>query len=500
MLRFALVPALALCAAAVAALETPLTIASGGKVGIIDPVYGSITIYEPSATKTDRLGLGKPSANFLADIDVGLKTYIDERDGVPFQALRLGTTTSKPTYREMFLDGKWLAKDPTPREKAAGKAALQTRASRAEDAFWKANPSYDGVVRAAYSNSGRYVALVIPSLHTLLVYMMDNETATLVAMRNWGPELFMAGYNSTPSPRDFLKELKGDKLKEAEAALGIDDEKADKGADAPPPAIDAEEPPTPKSDAWVAAGTNDSFLIVDVPNQHAMLYQISGKNLTLNAVRNLAVDMVVPGLIGGSWHCEPSSEKMLEAALRGERKAKIQEYDLPSDKDELVLLVQQSAGKGKASPFEGLMNNGIATLNFVEKRAFLTLDTQNGQKLALASARDYTLDIALALLDKQIIDRGNARRLVGDAATLAKQNKLKSAFLTAKLALGLDPRLHKDAEQKMKGEFRSNAELQAQFQALIDEAAKQAEELAKQAEERKKALEEQRKAKKDAGK
>lgn len=500
MLRIALIPALGLCAALAAALETPLTITSGSKIGIIDPVYGSITIYEPSATKTDRLGLGKPSANFLADIDIGLKTFLDERDGVPFPALRVGTANTKPTYREMFSDGKWLPREPTAREKAAGKPGLMARVGRAEDAFWKANPSYDGVVRAAYSNSGRYVALVVPSLHTLLVYMMDNDTASLVAMRNWGPELYMTGYNSTPSPRDFLNELKGERRKTAEALLGIEDEKADKGGAAEsPPAIEAEEPPTPKSDAWVAAAANDSFLVVDVPNQRAMLYQVAGKNVTLNAVRNLAVDLVVPGLIGGAWRCEPSSEKMLDIALRGERKARIDEYGLPRDKDELALLVQQAAGKGKASPFEGVMNNGIATLNFVEKRVFLTINTQNGASLALASARDYTFDIALAMLDKEISDRGNAKRLVGDAAALAGQSKLKAAFLTLKLALGLDPRQHKDAETKLKNAFRTNAELQAQYQALIDEAATKAADLVKQAEERRKAVEEQRKARKDAG-
>jgi hypothetical protein len=495
MLRIALILSLGLCAALASALETPLTLTSGSKVGIIDPVYGSITIYDPSSTKTDRLGLGKTSANFLADIDVGLKTFLDERDGVPFQVVRLGTLNNKPTYREMFLDGKWFAKDPTAKEKAAGKAALQTRVSRAEDAFWKATPTYDGVVRAAYSANGRYVALAIPSLHTLMIYMMDNETATLVAMRNWGPELFITGYNSTPNPKDFLNELKGDKRKEAEAALGIDDEKPDKdAAAAPAPALDAEEPPTPKSDVWIASGTNDSFLLVDVPNQRAMLYQVSGKSLVLNAVRNLAVDLVVPRLIGGSWHCEPSSEKMLDAALRGERKARIEDYGLPTDKDELTLMVEQAATKGKVSPFEGVMGpNGIATLNFVERRTFLTIDTRNGQSLSLASARDYTLDIAIALIDKEISDRTNAKRLVGDAGTLSGQNKLKSAFLTLKLALGLDPRLHKDAEQKLKTAFRSNADLQAQYQALIDEAAKKADEIAKQAEERKKALEDKKK-------
>jgi len=496
MLRIALIPALGLCAALASALETPLTLTSGNKVGIIDPAYGSITIYEPSATKTDRLGLGKASANFLADIDLGLKTYLDERDGVPFQALRVGTINNKPSYRELFTDGKWLAKDPTPREAAAGKAGLMTRTSRAEDAFWKANPTYDGVVRAAYSSNGRYVALAIPALHTLLVYMMDNETATLVAMRNWGPDLYITGYNSTPSPKDFLNELKGDKRKDAEAALGLDDEKPAKGEAAAAPAVAAEEPPTPKSDAWIAAGSNESFILVDVPNQRAMLYQMSGKNLTLNSVRNLALDLVVPGLIGGSWHSEPTSEKMLDVAMRGERKARIEEYGLPTDKDELMLLVQQSGAKGKVSPFEGVISpTGIATLNFVERHVFLTLDTRNGQSLALASARDYTFDIAIAMLDKEILDRTNAKRLVGDAASLAGQSKPKSALLTLRLALSLDPRLHKEAETKLKNAFRSNAELQAQFQALIDEAAKKAEELAKQAEERKKALEEQRKAK-----
>jgi hypothetical protein len=495
MLRTALLLTLGLCTCA-CALETPLTLSSGSKVSIIDPAYGSITVYEPSASKTERLGLGKPSANFLADIDVNLKTYLDERDGVPFQALRVGTVNNKPLYKDMFTGGKWFPDKPTKSEAAAGKQALQSRVARAEDAFWKANPTYDGVVRAAYSSSGRYLALVVPSLHTLLVYSLDSDTASLAAIRNWGPELFLTGFNSSPSPKDFLSELKGDKLKEAKAALGIDDETAGGKDAAAPPALAAEEPPTPKSDAWIAAGQADSFLIVDVPNKRAMLYQMSGKNLTLNAARDLAVDLVVPGLIGGSWHCNPPGEKMLEAALRGDRKSRIEDFGLPSTKDELMLLVGQSAAKGKVSPFEGVMgNNGIATLNFVESRVFLVLDTKSGMSLALGGARDYTLDIAVALLDKEILDRTNARKLLGDAATLAGQAKLKSAVLTLRLALSLDPRLHTDAETKMKGAFRKDADLQAQFQALIDEAVTKADELAKQADERKKALEDKKKAK-----
>ena len=43
-----------------------------------------------------------------------------------------------------------------------------------------------------------------------------------------------------------------------------------------------------------------------------MLYQLSGKNLTLNAVRVLASDLIIPGLAGGAIRSEPFGDTLLK--------------------------------------------------------------------------------------------------------------------------------------------------------------------------------------------
>ncbi len=494
MLRSTLVLALGLCASLSHALETPLTIINGSKVGIIDPAYGSISIYEANASSANRLGLGKPSGNFKADIELGLMRCLDERDGVPFQQLRVGWNTT-PAYGEMFTAGKWFAAKPTKREATAGKAALQTRILRGEDAFWKAAPEYDGVVRAAFSSSGRYLAIAIPSLHALLIYTLDSETATLAAIRNWGPDLGLTGFKTDPSPSALLAQLPADKRKEAEAALGLDDDsKPAADAAAAAPELAAEEAPTPKSDVWIGAGPSESFLVIDIANSKGLLYQWTGKALTMNSVRDLSVDLTVPGLVGGGLRSTPAGDDLLEYALKTRQK-QIAEYGLPNTREELMLLVGQSASKGKVSPFEGAMSStGVAILNFVDRRTFLTIDTKGGQTVSLAAARDYTLDIAVALLDQEINDRTNGSHLLAESKGMANGGKRKSALLNLKLALALDPTLHKNAEKQFKNVFK-DADQQTQFQAIIDEAVKKAEEIDKLAEERKKALEEKKKPK-----
>lgn len=494
MLRTALAFTFALgCAAA---LETPLILASGTKVTLVDPANGSITVYEPSSSKADRVGLGKPAANFVADLENHRHYYVAEREGVVFSALRVGTTNNQPHYYAMFTGGKWFPDEPTKREIRAGKAALQTRVLRAEVAYWKTNPAYDGVVRVAYLSSGRYLALAVPSLHTLMFYSLDSDAATLAGTRNWGPDLYITGFNTSPAPGDFLKALPTDKRREAEVALGIAEEPVKPGEAPPAPLGQGDEPPTPQSDAWIAAGPNDSVILVDVPNRRAMLYQYNGRDIVLNSVRDLALDLIVPGLIGGSWRSDPSGEKVLDQAIAS-RRQHIQALGLPAAKDELLAMAQQggAGAKGKGSTFEAVMNNGLATLNFVDRRTLLVLDSKGGQTLSLAAARDTTYDLAVAQLDQTINDRLTARQNLGRITTGTAEER-RVALLSLRRILGLDPNLHKDAEGKLKTAFRNDPkEMQDEYRALIDEAAKKADELAKQAAERKKMLEEQRKKK-----
>lgn len=485
--------ALVLCAGTVAALETPLTLIVNNRVVVVDPTFGSISLYEASQSKTDRMsGMRQPQANFISEIENWLKSYPDEQNGLPIQALRLGRDT-KPAYGEMFL--KYLPQKPTASEAKAGKKALCWRVRDAEDAFWKGELAYDGVVRAALSSTGQYLLLGIPSLHVLMLYQVDGESIRLTGLRNYGPELFLTGLNTAPSPRQLLQDvmriISKDREEEARALLGIEEE----GKDETPvagPALAAEEPPTPKSDLWIGAGDRDTFLVIDTLNNKAMLYQSQG--LILAAQRDLKVDLVVPGLVGGSLKSAPASETLIKDFLT-QRKDYVAKYGLPTERDEILLLVGQRKPKGKPSTFEALSEPraGLAMVNFVDRHVFLTLDHRGGAALNLAAARDYTFDIAITLLDQEIQDRERAKVLLADVPKLAGSARRKAAMLTLRQALSLDPTLHKEAETKLKNVFKSDADQQAQYQALLDEATTKADALARQAEERKKALEEKKK-------
>jgi hypothetical protein len=503
---------LGLLASTLPCLETPLVVQvgqRGDKVAVIDPAFGSVTFFMPSESKVELLGRSASkdaSANFVADLDMLLKTSVSEREGVVFQALRTGTLNNKPTYGDMFnsaLRQPWLPTTPTAREKEAGIKPVMQRAWAGQHAFWKTPPAYDGQIRAAFSQSGNYLAIAVPAFHALLVYKATDDRIELLAARNWGPELYMTGYGTAPLPLDMLQRVPKDKQADAKRALGIEEEdpKAapSQPAEAAPGLAQQEEPPTPQSDVWIAGGGNDSFLLVDVTNSRAMLYQVAGKTLDLRAVRNLSLDLAIPALVGGGWNAEPKGEKLLEEAVQT-RSRMLKEYNLPTDKDELLMMLdrQQEGGAAKASTFEATMaGNGIASLNFVSRRVCLFLNTKDGQSIDLAAARDYSLDTAVAMLDREINNRKQAVALVGSASDLARGGSRRSAITTLRTALQLDPRLHKAAETRLKNEFRNEAELQAQFEEILNDAAKRAEALAAEAAARKKALEEKRKAAQD---
>ena len=495
MLRHVL--SIVLCAGTLAALETPLTLitAQGNRVVMIDPSYGAISLYEVSQSKTDRMsGLRQPQANFIAELESRLKSYIDEQEGLPIQYLRLGQGT-KPSYAEMFT--KMLPQKPTASETKAGKKALCWRVKDAEDAFWKGELAYDGVVRAALSGSGQYLMLGIPSLHVLMLYRVDGEAIQLAGLRNYGPELFMTGLNTSPSPKQLLDDVLkrvNDKEREAEIRKqlgGDEDEAKDGAAPAVGPALAAAEPPTPKSDLWIGPGASETFLVIDTENTRAMLYQ--SQDLILVGVRDLKVDLTVPALVGGSLKSAPAGETLIKDLLT-QRKEYVTKYNLPTDRDEILALIGQRKPKGKGSTFEALSSDksGLAMVNFVDRHVFLTLEHKGGSSLNLAAARDYTLDIAVTLLDQEIQDRERAKTLLGDVQKLVAANKRTAALLTLRQALALDPALHKDAETKFKSAFKNDADQQAKYQAMLDDATKRADELVKQADERKKAAEERR--------
>lgn len=491
----ALAFALLACVAATAwAVDTPLTLNYSSKVVVIDPVFGSISVYDVNSSSANRVGLGKPSGNFVNEIERMLKTPIDAKgDGEPVPQLRLGSLNCKPGYGDFFRPGNAMLPDKaTPSEAAAGKAAVMLRAYKGEDAFWKGKVAYDGVVRAALSSTGGYLGLAIPSLHTLMVYKLDSDTASLAAFANWGPTLFIpTGLNTTPDPASLVRQLPQDKQKQFADAIGLDDGAKPAGGAAPAGlGAAAEEPPTPKSEVWLGAAPNDAFMVVDTANQRVLLYQFNGKNLTLNAVRNIKPDLLIAGLSGGGWNSAPFGDTLLKQYV-GSRKRQLAEYNLPSDMDGILALVQQHQGAsaGKASEFEGAFSGSVAFLNFVKDRAFLAVDASGGQALKAVAARDTTIDIAVGLLDQEInnrIDAANKLPLVFQSV-----GQPKSALLLLRYVLSLDPNLWKPADARLKNAFKG--EDKTEYQAIIDGAKAKAAELAQQAEDRRKAAEDAKK-------
>lgn len=476
------------------ALETSLTLPSpqGNRTVVIDPAFGPITLFELTTSAANRIsGLRQAQANFLADLDLRLKSFADERDGVPFQWLRLGENT-KPAYGDTFM---MLPDKPTRREAKAGKRALRWRALRSENAFWaKEEPKYDGVVRAALSATGQHLLLGIPALHTLLVYRIDGDAVRLVAVRNYGIDLFVTGLNTSPAPQELMQEaMRRARTKEDEARfrsmLGLDEESQPAEGAASGDQGGGEEPAL-KSDIWVGSGERDSFVVVDIVNAKALLYRMD-KEFTLAAVRDLAIDLAVPGLVGGSLRSEPAGQRLLDEFLNTRRK-EIADFGLPTKQEDILALIGQRQAAAKASPFEAVTQPaaGLVFCNFADRRVLLLLEAKGGASLRLVAARDYTIDVAVTMLDQEIRDRIAARQLLATAQQLANGGKPKTALLTLRRVLALDPRLHAEADKQLKPVYaRQPAELQATLRQLIEEAAKKAEELARQAEERRKAAE-----------
>ena len=91
----------------------------------------------------------------------------------------------------------------------------------------------------AITASGQHVMLGIPSLHVLMLYRVDGEAVKLVAVRNFGPDLFVTGMNTSPDPRQLMQQvLARAKNKQDEerirAAFGLDEDS--QPADAAPAA------------------------------------------------------------------------------------------------------------------------------------------------------------------------------------------------------------------------------------------------------------------------
>ena len=336
--RFAILCLISLTA--LTALETPLVLLSpvGSEVTVvINPSVGTMTMYTIQDGKLNQRG----SANFLSDLSVYEKRVYTESDGQAITYLQTGSLNNQPANGDMIL--KVLGGIRSSKaEKDAGIAPLSTRAIAAEKEFWGKEHAYDGVVRAALSQ--QYLMLAVPCKCTLMVYDTANQQLTLVAWHNYGPELYVPQVlTSTPLPSEIMsklpQEIQDERKKQIQNQFDALIQKAEQGIETKP------------SEIWLAAGTQDRFVLFDSANARVMSYEFSAKHLKLLSVRNTEVDMLIPT----QWNSEPD----IQAAYVNFKQDKGRQAYLLAHgiEDFLAFQVyvdsrQTGAGVGKMSPLQ----------------------------------------------------------------------------------------------------------------------------------------------------
>jgi hypothetical protein len=475
-----------LCAALLPAVEQPLTLMAGTRAVVIDPAFGDIQTYEVQPNTLKRLAISA-TANFVADLtEFGRRWESEDQN-----SLRLGSLTCKPSYADIFEEIR----------KAGGKKedakALYENARKSEDAFWKTEPKFDGRIATAISSDGSYLFLAVPALHVVMVYELRNDRATLHSLRNWGAELYIpSGWKSTPDLNAMLKELSAENRQAVMRQL-------DAQADGPRAVLAAEQAkPTSVGEVWLAGGPRNSVLVVDLANRMAMLYQVTGKDaFELRSVRDLSIDLLIPQVTGIPANTQPFGQEMIKAFAQA-RAQQLAALGIELDRDYLNAFANQRQGgvKTRSNPLEASIEPGernLVLLNFTDRRVALTFNLKNGQSIDRVAIRDTVVDLGLSAIEQLIQDRERAKEPFARAkAQATKPSQQKVALMNLKSAFSYDPTLYKEAEKLLAKEFRVGA-FAADFQALIDQAAKDAERLAKEAEERKRMVEEMRKAREE---
>jgi hypothetical protein len=480
-------------AAALPGADTPLVIPSGGTlVAVVEPGAGAVGLYSQEPSGSIRKGGGL----VLAEVEFMEKLVVTEREGAIYPMLRVGSRNNMPTSEDLVqlltksLDGA-LAKRPKDPAKP-----LAVRVRDMENAFWAQPHPHDGKMVGAISD--KYLMIGIPSKRTLMLYDTSNEDLRFTAMRALGPELYVASAfgASRPSPQEVieagLKGLRtritdGKALKEAEEGAREQLEALALG----PGVGDPNQPAAalPPIDLWIGAGPRGTFLVIETTGPRAMLFQFDGSSLTLRAVRNLALDLAANDIAGEAIKSRPGENELLDAVLRDQGRLQLAQrhriIDLGGETDreklrealrgQLAALVASRSAGGQVTTLDAAINvaegKAIATLVMPKQRRIVSLDFTGGNQLDLASIRNYSVDLGVAILSRMVNERLQAQEAYAAAGKQAAAGQGASAKRNLELALGLDPFLHEKAARdpafsKVRGE--------AWWQPLLDETAAKA--------------------------
>jgi hypothetical protein len=422
----ALIPALAGLSSLACALETPLILTPQGTQNIstdllleINPNIGVMTYYQANLQSLDRA----TGHNFLTELDFRDKRLIKIIGGAPYSTLRVGSPNFKPTAQE-FLDQ--FSSDHADHADPAV-MSLREAATAAENAYWSKDHAYDGVVRAAWN--GEYAVLVIPSKHAILFYSTSDRGTELIGWTSYGPQLLVqSSFNSNPSPQEVFKELpqlEQDKLllaqkKKNEENIGKIKE-------------------TPKSEAWVCAGQGNVFLIVDTANNILFSYEVGTKQIRLISVRNMSCELALPA--EQNFQSTPKSSDMLSQYMKQNSRDLAAAGLAFSNLYEMKAYLKANT-HGRASA-TGLQANALldkVVLDFTEQHKMLTYSLST-TSTDLISARDYSMDLAIMVLDAALESKADAQDPYGRARANLQDHDF--CINQLKLALALDPTLVK---------------------------------------------------------
>ncbi len=471
----ALIPTLLAIASAAPALETPLVIRPTGNPSVsydlvleISPNVGTMNFYNVNTSAGIQRTTGVP---FLSTLEY-LDKYIQaERKGVPFTLLRIGSANSKPSAEE-FLAA--LPNKPTAKELEKKLPSLQERAREAENNYWTKEHEYDGVVRAAWN--GQYAMLCIPSKHALLFYETTERMGDPIAYMNYGPQLLVpvAFGPSNPTPQMVFSSLPPrEKARLEEEAKKAEEATADTPAE------------TPKSEAWVGAAQNNIFVLVDTANNMLMTYEFNGKTLGVKAVRNIKYDLMIPPR--QNYKSTPNEDEEFTSYVK-QRKKELAACGIDPDLYSVRALVAANThGKAEQTGLQANMYEDKVVLDFTQQHKLLAYAI-TANSLDLASSRDYTLDLAITLMEQEIAKKVHARDAMKQAAELFKSHGVAMRLL--KFALKLDPYLVDAIEKDSR--LASELKKEADWDPMIDQGHKDKD---KADEDRKKMKEAAQKAK-----
>ncbi len=432
------------------AMESPMVVGTGNLMVSIDPGLGLATILNLDSSGTRRLGW----KHFLSDLSTIEKRMITQGPK-SYSALRLGSPTVTPSVEEFI---RIFPDKPSKKDLEAGRESVQKRVRDADDAFWEKLPAYDGKLSVAFN--GQYLLLAIPSRHALLFYENANEKLELRGWYNYGPLLYVTtGWKSDPSPAKLAAAMALDE----DAKKQLEGIQADK---------DGQPVAAAPSEVWVDSDANGNFVVVDTANRVLFTLNFPGKNITIQSVRNLSVDLLAPG-----YQTAPSDkDSVRDFAKSGAALIKalgIAQFDVPYVK---ALVAATATGESKVTDLQANVINGQLVLGFTSQHKILTYQLVGaGNGIELKSVRDSLFDSGLATIYRLAEERNQAIEAFKAAEKAAIKHNAEDTQRLLEMALTFDPTLVADVEKS--GNLKSTLSKTGAWEPLLAKAVAAREEI-----------------------